>query len=436
VKKSQNGSAGASSATTGATSATTRAKSAGTSVTSARTRKNRSSLSSQLVSKDKTIARLEATIAKMEGAFAELEARDEGRGASHETYNSPLAAHISLAAQETLGTRPSSLDPRVQLDVPVILSVTGTVSSFTLTWSAVTGAYSYTVAYSKDPSFMTGTQTSIVNAPQTTYTVTGREPETTYYVRVKSYPVLPGDDTASNYSTAQSIRTLSSNTGGTPGGDGDVVNWVQDWLHTLQSVTHDFAAEIPQLEDTELNSAERLRLLGSGVRRYGFIEKVFELSVDYPQFWPPFGKGQEELTEYVNEVDVFRNVLVWFRAASRVVHDLLLIAGDDAFRVAGAYYTLAREGARRKNPEAVVVYEMLKIFWKRSRRKSGDPTRKQVVTKVKALQNGTLEGELLVMNVNDMVIPGEKRVIDRTYRKGKGVRATEQGECRETENPE
>jgi len=53
---------------------------------------------------------------------------------------------------------------------------------------------------------------------------------------------------------------------------------------------------------------------------------------------------------------------------STIVGDLLLIAGDDAFRLAGSYYATVRDGARRQIPEAVQVFQMLQLFWRRRRR--------------------------------------------------------------------
>ena len=51
------------------------------------------------------------------------------------------------------------------------------------------------------------------------------------------------------------------------------------------------------------------------MRRYGYIEKVFEVSQDYPQFWPAFVDDGEELSQLVREIDVLRNLLIWFRFA-------------------------------------------------------------------------------------------------------------------------
>jgi len=93
-------------------------------------------------------------------------------------------------------------------------------------------------------------------------------------------------------------------------------------------------------------------------------KKTAEVAGEFPQFWPTFETDEKALRERVREINVLRNLLVWFRFASQIVGDLLLIAGDDAFRMAGSYYATARDGARRKNPDAVQMFEMLRLFWR------------------------------------------------------------------------
>ena len=195
---------------------------------------------------------------------------------------------------------------------------------------------------------------------------------------------------------------------------------LQTWLNTLQAGFQNVAALVPQLETTELDTTERRRLLGSGVRRYGFIDKVSDTAEIFPQFWPAFGTSREELKTMLREIEVLRNLLVWFRFASRVVQDLLLIEGNEAFRAAGAYYTTAREGARRKNPEAAQVYDMLKLFWHRPRRSSDEPTIPELERDVRALLRGTKDGQVTVRNESDSVVKGEKVIIDNTQRKPRG----------------
>ena len=206
----------------------------------------------------------------------------------------------------------------------------------------------------------------------------------------------------------------------TPPTGEEIVTYLRTMFEELQILFGNFAELLPQLENTTLNATDRRRLNGSGVRRYGFIEKVFEVSGDFPQFWPPFGEGRKEMNQYVNEIDVLRNLLIWFRHVARVVQDLLLIAGDNAFRVAGAYYTFAREGARQKNPEAAQVFDMLRLFWKRPRRSNGEPTEKELERDFNAVMHGTKDGTVSVSNESDQMIKGKRVVIDHTYRKPRG----------------
>jgi len=102
------------------------------------------------------------------------------------------------------------------------------------------------------------------------------------------------------------------------------------------------------------------------------------------------------------------------RSVSRVVQDLLLIAGDDAFRLAGSYYAAARDGARRKNPEARQVYDMLKLFWRKRRRSNGneEPTEREVQRDVRVLMRGTKDGTVTIRNESPVVSGGMREIVD------------------------
>ena len=152
----------------------------------------------------------------------------------------------------------------------------------------------------------------------------------------------------------------------------NTATFLQTWLEEQHVMFENFAELLPQLETTELNTADRRRLNGSGVRRYGFIEKTADIAGEFPQIWPGLVNDNGKLKELVGEIEVLRNLFVWFRYLSRVVQDLLLIAGDDAFRLSGSYYAAARDGAKRKNPEAQQVYDMLRSFWRKRRRTSSE----------------------------------------------------------------
>jgi hypothetical protein len=299
---------------------------------------------------------------------------------------------------------------RVQLDAPVVTGVAATADSFTVNWSAVPGAYSYTVQYSKDPMFSIGAQTGIVNAPLTTYTVPGREPDSIYYVRVKAYPNLPGPDTGSNYSMPQAVRTLALMPGEMP--DGDVVAMLQQWMNDLNGLNAVVLRHLPDFGSPALTPAERRRLLGSGVRRYGFIDKVSDTAVQYSQFWPADIPAIDVLKDTMREIEVLRNLLILFRTLVRMTEDRFLVVSDVAFRLANAYYRAVRDAVRRQNPEAEQVWQMLDLFWQRPRKSNGTPTQKKLVSDTKAVASGRKTGAVGVRREKDTFVKGEVAVYD------------------------
>jgi hypothetical protein len=292
-------------------------------------------------------------------------------------------------------------------------------------WSPVAGAYSYTVQYSQDPTFSTGSQTGIVNAPLTTYTVPGREPDTIYFVRVKTYPNLPGDDTASNYSAAQSVRTLSSSNEGSPGGDGTVVGSLQNWLAEEKILFQHVAPFLPQLGDFTISSPARRRLQGSGTKRYGFIDKVSDTSAEYPQFWPSSMDLQDKLKDRLREIEALRNLMVWLRYVLRVAGDLQLVTSDEALRIVNTYYAAVRAAARNGVPEAMQVFQILESYHKRPRKPNDNPTQKKLGKHAKAVAEGKRDGEIYMKTESDTVTKGQRIAMDNSYPKGRGVKVKE-----------
>jgi hypothetical protein len=251
---------------------------------------------------------------------------------------------------------------------------------------------------------------------------------------VKAYPNLPGDDTASDYSAAEAVRTLSGNTEGTPGGDESTVDLLQNWLDGLKFFTRGFYSELPQLEMTMLTPGERKRLQGSGTRRYGYIDKVADTSNEYPQFWATQvygGNGlsvnyQDTMKERLREIEVLRNVLVWLRMMDRVVFDLLLIASNDALRMANFYYASVRAAARSHVPGAMAVFQILEDFHRKQRNTTtGTPTQKKLGKHAKDVAEGKRDGEFYAKNESDTVTKGKRTVVDRSYPKGRGPKIEE-----------
>ena len=62
---------------------------------------------------------------------------------------------------------------------------------------------------------------------------------------------------------------------------------------------------------------------------------------------------------------------------ARAQRVLLLLAGDDAFRMANTYYASVRAAARSNLPEAVQVFQLLQQFWHRRKTSSSEEPTEQ-----------------------------------------------------------
>jgi len=377
-------------------------------------------------------ARLNAAIADIHAAVAELQASDPGLqtletsdqwsvGSGQQTAVERQPSADGCIRNSAVCNLPSASSARVALPAPIVGNVFAIgPHAIIVNWSEVEGVGSYTLRIASEPTLTDYSKSLSIPAGSAGITVTGLGPGTTYWVGLRANAVAP--DTHSNYSVAKSVTTPFVSP---PGMVGDL----QQWFAEQQMLFHNFSSLIPQLGTTDLTAADRRRLNGSGVRRYGFIEKTADVARDFPQIWPGLVEDAGKLNALVGEIEVLRNLLIWFRYLSRIVQDLLLIAGDDAFRLAGAYYMAARDGARRKNPEAVQVFDMLRLFWRRRRNTSNEPTEQEAKRDFHALQRGTKVGSLCLANESDKITKGKKTIIDNVVPKPReGVKVEEREE--------
>jgi hypothetical protein len=349
-------------------------------------------------------ASIEDQIAALEAQIALL--RDEGVGGRGQGVGKRnLTSHPSPLTPD-----PSPL-PRAKLAAPTNLDATAFGSSFLrVSWGSVTNASGYLVQYSSDSAFVNDVNAVMVDAPGASVTLSGLRADTMYHVKVKS--IAFEGDTDSEFSMPYLVRTgIATNA--------ETATHLQTWLDDQQTLLQNASVLVPEIENTVLTTSERRRLLGSGVRRYGFIDKVSDTAVAYSQFWPDYvgDNGEEQLKTLIREIEVLRNLLVFYESGARTMQDLLLIKGDAALRLATTYYVTAREAARRQVPDAAAVFQLLKLFWHRRRNTSAEPTQKETMRNFKAMMRGTREGEMFIENESDSVTKGKRTVVDNTRKK-------------------
>jgi hypothetical protein len=199
---------------------------------------------------------------------------------------------------------------------------------------------------------------------------------------------------------------------------------LEDMNEVLQTTLENFMLINPE---SSLSEAERRRLQGSGVRRYGFIDKVSDIALANPEFVPSY-LDLEQLKKYLRDIENLRNISVTLQQLSRMNSDLSLIISDEAFRLALMYYNAVRDAARRRVPGAEAIFRVLQLFFRRPRRSSEEPTEPEVERDVKALLHGKKDGKIVIENETPQKKGGKHVVIDETHRDKMNFRESEGGE--------
>jgi len=301
----------------------------------------------------------------------------------------------------------------------VLAALTTMGDSVFVRWGEVPGAATIEIQLAYDAEFTKPSGFVAVDGERTWATLTDLPPETTFFIRL----IAIGDGTNNSvYSNVRSIRTLPEGMAGT---NDEIATNLQTWLDALRAVNDQYFTSLPQVVALNLTPAERRRLLGSGVRRYGFIDKVSDVAEEYPQFWPASIHGEGDLADFqdklkgrLREIEVLRNVLVYLQTTAREAGDLLLLAGNDAFRLAGAYYTSVRAAAGSNQSGAAHLYELLKLFWNKRRSKSSseEPTIPEVLRDASGLLRGRKDGTVRITHESPTLLGGRHEVVDDVHR--------------------
>ena len=191
-----------------------------------------------------------------------------------------------------------------------------------------------------------------------------------------------------------------------------------------------YEAMMADWQEQALSPKQRLQMLGSGVRRYGFNDKVSDFAESNPEFIPPY-LNVPKFKRNIRETEMLRDISAMLAQMQRITDDLLLITGDEVYRQALMYYNTVRDASRRRVPGADALYRILEQYFKRRKNTSEEPTEQQIMHDVKGLLHGTKEGEVIIKNTGKKTTKGKKIVVDETTKPKGHFKETESGEVDE-----
>jgi hypothetical protein len=211
-------------------------------------------------------------------------------------------------------------------------------------------------------------------------------------------------------------------------------------VHVNEQMLISFLAEADDLNSKTsewftgpiLSPTQRRTLLGVRQRRYGIIDEISDILKEFSEFMPP-SVNEEEFKTEIRSFEIVRNINISIAKTQRITLDTQLVLGDSIYRKAMTCYGYLRKSAKRRIPGAEKAFDRVKTFFE-NRRHTGESemtTKKKLERDVKALEKGTLEGEIYLSNEADQVLKGHRTVIDDTHRKSGHWKEKESGEVGE-----
>jgi hypothetical protein len=194
-------------------------------------------------------------------------------------------------------------------------------------------------------------------------------------------------------------------------------------LADIKSAIQDAMEDFQDIADNNLTPIQRRRKIGAGIRNYGFIEKVADISEVNPQFAMFFDPN--DLRNAVMNFDECRNVALLLQSFVRLVTNTMLLYSNEGFIMSSMFYNTVKEMSRRGDPTANALFRTLKPFFARPKRPNTKTTMKQAEHDFEGLLKGTKEGSILIENIAPKITGGERKIVDNVRKGSLSVKETE-----------
>jgi hypothetical protein len=183
-------------------------------------------------------------------------------------------------------------------------------------------------------------------------------------------------------------------------------SFMEEMLFEINGWNRDFQ----RMSDNNLTNLQRRRKTGPGVRNYGFIDKASDLAEANPRYVQFFNIN--DLKNAIRNVEMCRDVVIALQQCQRAVSNSLLVYANEAYHMALIFYNLVRDQARRGDPDAVAIFEALRIFFRRHRSSSAEPTIKEIERDVHAILTHKKDGKVIIEGESPKLSGGKRKVID------------------------
>jgi hypothetical protein len=185
----------------------------------------------------------------------------------------------------------------------------------------------------------------------------------------------------------------------------------------VEEEMNEFVQDVSVAND--LTDKERRRLIGPGVRNYGFIDKAFDIARDNMSLMPDYIYPPTMMTE-LHKFEQVRQLVFILESFLRIATDSMLVMGDQLFRDALRVYGTLREQSRANVPGTRELYLALLKFFRKRKPGGTEPTEKELERDFHNLLKGHADGELLIENEMPKMTGGSRKVVDNV-RKGKAA---------------
>ena len=176
-----------------------------------------------------------------------------------------------------------------------------------------------------------------------------------------------------------------------------------------------------------LTDKQRQALNGSGVRRYGFTDKVRDMMVVRPDLTPPYLSATAYETR-LRRLEIIRNINAVLAETQRMTTDIMLLYGDEAFHNALMYYGALREATKRHVTGASTLFHELQAFFRRRHPAGSEPTEKEILRDVRAGIHGKKDVDIHIEHEMPHMVGGKHVVVDETHKNKTAWKETESGE--------